>query len=139
MKLLVNVLVALAAGAPFVSCTSGTSTTPLPATLPPTACATNAGDAARTVKVTVDDTQGSSGGLFAQRPPELTHGTVRLSVSTAAGNLEPSTISVTRDGDVVATVRGVAPGAECAIDIDLSAGHYVVHDVARTIAFDVVG
>ena len=47
-----------------------------------TECATTEGLAARTVKVTVDDATGKSGGLFSQAPPGLVVGTVRIEVTT---------------------------------------------------------
>lgn len=125
--------------AALASCSSSTTTTPLPATLPPTVCAATAGDGTRTVRISVDDSNDSSGGLFAQVPATLTAGIVRLAVSAASGNAEAATLTVAAAGREVATIRGVAPGAACAIDVELTAGHYVVQGNGRSIAFDVAG
>lgn len=128
-------LVALALS--LAACSSSKATTPLPTTVPPTVCATTAGEAARIVKVTVDDANGKSGGLFSQAPPGLVAGTVRIEVTTDSGNVQPSDVLLAREGTTVASVLGVPPGSVCAIDVTLSAGHYEVHETGRTIAFDV--
>ncbi|MBI4934708.1 MAG: hypothetical protein HY828_12565 [Actinobacteria bacterium] len=110
----------------------------LATTLPPTECVAGEFDAGRTVVITVDDVVGGFGGLGSRTPSDLAAGMVRVSVEADAENREPVSVAVTRDGVEVATVRGVAAGSVCAIDIELAAGHYVVVEGDRDVEFDVV-
>jgi hypothetical protein len=121
-----------------VACSDDGSTAQLATTLPPTECATGEFDESRTVVVTVDDVVGGFGGLGSRSPSTLAAGLLRLSVQADAKNREPVSVAVTRDGAEVATVRGVAAGAVCAIELELSAGHYVVVEGDRDVEFDVV-
>lgn len=113
-------------------------TAQLATTLPPTECATGEFEEGRTVVVTVDDVVGGFGGLGSRTPSDLAAGLVRVSVEADAENREPVSVVVTLDGAEVAAVRGVAPGSVCAIDVELTAGHYVVVEGDRDVEFDVV-
>jgi hypothetical protein len=132
--LLLVVPVALMAAA----CSDGGGTAQLATTLPPTECATGDFDEGRTVVVTVDDVVNGFGGLGSRAPSDLAAGVVRVSVEADAENREPVSIAITRDSAEVATIRGVAAGSVCAIDVELAAGHYVVVEGDRDVEFDVV-
>ncbi len=127
------------AGTLLVSaCSDDGGTAQLASTLPPTECASGSFDEGRTVVITVDDVVNGFGGLGSRTPSDLPAGLVRLSVEADAENRASVSVVVTRDGTEVATVRGVAPGSVCAVDVNLAAGHYVVVEGDRDVEFDVV-
>lgn len=128
--------------APFlllaVACSDDGGTAQLGTTLPPTECATSTFDGSRTVVITVDDVVGGFGGLGVRSPSGLEQGIVRLSVEADPENREPITVTVSVGPQEVTAIRGVAPGATCAVDVELAAGNYVVREGERDVEFAIV-
>jgi hypothetical protein len=133
-----RVLLVVSVAVLAVACSDDLRTAQLATTLPPSECAAGEFDDARTVVITVDDMVDGFGGLGSRAPSDLAAGMVRVSVEADAENRQPMSVVITRDGAEVATVRGVTAGAVCAIDLELTAGHYVVAEGERDVEFDVV-
>jgi hypothetical protein len=99
------------------------------ADVPATTCATSAADEGRTVTIKVDDLVGGFGGIGSRTPSGLSAGTIRVAIEADAENAGPVDAVLhadSADGAAITTIRGVAAGTTCGVDVDLQAGHYVV-------------
>jgi hypothetical protein len=117
----------------LVGC-SGTGTAQLPTTLPPTTCITPSASAVPTLKVRVSD---GSGGLSANSSRPLVAGAARIDITADGTNAAPVTVTFVHGSAELATVRGVAPGGTCSIDVKFVSGDYTITQADRTLPFHV--
>ncbi len=88
--------------------------------------------------VTLDDVVGGFGRFGTRSSDGLTAGVVRVELEADAQNAGPASIRILKAGAEVATIAGVAAGATCGIDLDVTAGTYqVLGGADQTAEFEV--
>jgi hypothetical protein len=116
-----------------LACSSADKASPAPSSeavsVSTTACAPAAADNASTVKIRIRYESDSTGSFGTQKPSSILSGAVHFLLDMHPSSTKHGDAQVhrdTADGAVVAEIHGVQPGQLCAIDSQLTAGHYVV-------------
>ena len=132
MTILLVVPMALAA------CSDDETSTPTTAALPATVCVTTPVPEGRLIHVTLDDVVGGFGSLGSRASSGLTPGVVRVELEADAENAGLASVRIIKDGAEVSTIAGVAAGATCGIDLNVTVGTYQIFgDADQDVAFEV--
>lgn len=121
------------------ACSDDKKAAPPTTAVPPTVCVTTPGPEDRLVHVTVDDVVSGFGSMGSRANSGLTPGVVRVELEADVENAGPTSVRIMKAGAEVATIRGVAAGETCGIDLEVGVGTYqILGDADQDVEFEVV-